>query len=88
MVMIGADSHKRTHTVVGVDDVGRRLGEKTVRTNGEGHLELVRWAARFERRPRWRRRAVRVGGLPAPDPPAGGGPAGRRAAGWSGCRPG
>lgn len=47
MVMIGIDSHKRTHTAVAVDEVGRRLGEKTVRTNGEGHLELVRWAARF-----------------------------------------
>ena len=30
MVMIGTDSHKRTHTVVAVDDVGRRLGTKTV----------------------------------------------------------
>jgi transposase len=45
MVMIGTDSHKRTHTVVAVDDVGRRLDVKTVRTNSEGHLELVRWAA-------------------------------------------
>ena len=48
MVMIGTDSHKRTHTVVAVDDVGRRLGVKTVRTNSEGHLELVRWSARFD----------------------------------------
>jgi transposase len=48
MVIIGTDSHKRTHTVVAVDDVGRRLGVKTVRTNSEGHLELVRWSARFE----------------------------------------
>lgn len=47
MVMIGSDSHKRSHTVVAVDDVGRRLGEKTVRTNSEGHLELVRWSAQF-----------------------------------------
>src|SRR5215207_719917 len=48
MVMIGADSHKRTHTVVAVDDVGRRLGVKTVRTNSEGHFELVRWSAQFD----------------------------------------
>lgn len=48
MVMIGTDSHKRTHTVVAVDDVGRRLSMKTVRTNSEGHLELVRWSAQFE----------------------------------------
>ncbi|WP_202867948.1 IS110 family transposase [Kribbella pittospori] len=48
MVVIGADSHKRTHTVVAVDDVGRRLGVKTVCTNSKGHLELVRWSAQFE----------------------------------------
>ena len=47
MVMIGADSHKRTHTVVAVDDIGRRLGTKTVRTNSEGHLALVEWATQF-----------------------------------------
>ena len=35
MVMIGADSHKRTHTVVALDEVGRRLGTKTVRANSE-----------------------------------------------------
>src|SRR4051794_9093506 len=44
MIMIGADSHKRTHTVVAVDEVGRRLAEKTVRTNTEGHLELLVWS--------------------------------------------
>lgn len=45
--MIGADSHKRTHTVVALDDLGRRLAEKTVATTTEGHLELVRWAAQW-----------------------------------------
>jgi transposase len=48
MVIIGTDSHKRTHTVVAVDDVGRRLDVKTVRTNSEGHLALVRWSAQFD----------------------------------------
>jgi transposase len=47
MVMIGTDSHKRTHTVVALDDVGRRLGTKTVRTNSDGHLALVEWSAQF-----------------------------------------
>jgi len=47
MVMIGADSHKRTHTVVALDEVGRRLGTKTVRTNSDGHLALVEWSAQF-----------------------------------------
>ena len=48
MVMIGTDSHKRTHTVVAVDDVGRRLATKTVRTNSDGHLDLVRWSTQFD----------------------------------------
>jgi transposase len=47
MVIIGADSHKRTHTVVALDDVGRRLGEKTVAATSEGHLLLVQWAAQW-----------------------------------------
>lgn len=47
MIMIGAGSHKRTHTVVAVDDVGRRLAEKTVRTNTDGHLDLLAWAGRL-----------------------------------------
>jgi len=48
MVTLGIDAHKRTHTVVAVDEVGRQLGEKTTRsTTTEAHLELVRWAERF-----------------------------------------
>ena len=47
MVMIGTDSHKRTHTAVAVDEVGRRLGTKTVRANSDGHLALLEWSAQF-----------------------------------------
>lgn len=47
MVVIGTDSHKRTHTVVAVDDVGRRLAEKTVPTTSEGHLTLVEWVVQW-----------------------------------------
>lgn len=47
MVIIGADLHKRTHTVVAIDEAGRRLGERTVAATPEGHLELRRWAERF-----------------------------------------
>jgi len=47
MVMIGTDSHKKTHTVVAVDPVGRRLGELTVHANPEGHLRLQRWASGY-----------------------------------------
>jgi transposase len=47
VIVIGADSHKRTHTVVAVDQVGRRLGERTVKATSDGHLELVRWSAQW-----------------------------------------
>jgi transposase len=45
--MIGTDSHKRTHTVVVLDDVGRRVAERTVAATGEGHLGLVAWAGQW-----------------------------------------
>jgi transposase len=47
MIVIGVDSHKRTHTVVAADGTGRKLAEKTVIATSAGHLELVRWAGRF-----------------------------------------
>jgi transposase len=50
MVVIGVDSHKRTHTVVAVDGTGRRLAERTVSTAAAGHLELLRWARRWRER--------------------------------------
>jgi len=50
MVVIGTDSHKRTHTVVAVDGTGRKLAEKTVSTSPAGHLELLRWARRWRDR--------------------------------------
>lgn len=47
---IGADSHKRTHTLVAVDDLGRELAQATVAATSAGHLELVKWAARWAER--------------------------------------
>jgi len=47
MIVIGVDSHKRSHTAVAVDGTGRKLAEKTLAATSAGHLELVRWAARF-----------------------------------------
>ena len=44
MIVIGADVHKRKHTFVAVDEVGRRLGEKTVQATTEGHLAAIIWA--------------------------------------------
>jgi len=47
MVVIGVDAHKRTHTLVAVDEAGRKLAEKTVAATPGGHLEAVEWAARW-----------------------------------------
>jgi transposase len=44
MLVVGIDAHKRTHTAVAVDELGKQVAVKTVRTTSAGHLELVRWA--------------------------------------------
>lgn len=46
VVMLGIDVHKNTHTAVVVDEVGRKLGEKTVRATDAGHRQLLRWTLR------------------------------------------
>src|SRR5215207_11561104 len=53
MVTFGVDAHKRTHTIVAVDDRGRPLGQITVGTTSHDHLGLLRWAARFGAERRW-----------------------------------
>jgi transposase len=44
MVVVGADVHKRTHTFVAVDEVGRELGHRTFEATTAGHRDGVRWA--------------------------------------------
>lgn len=44
MVVVGADVHKFSHTFVAVDDVGRKLGEMTVKATTVGHLKVIVWA--------------------------------------------
>lgn len=44
MVVVGADVHKSTHTFVAVDEVGRKLGQVTVKATSEGHLKALAWA--------------------------------------------
>lgn len=54
MVVLGIDAHKRTHTVVAVDEAGRQLGMRvTVSTSTAAHLELVVWAEKFGSDRRW-----------------------------------
>ena len=47
MVVLGADLHKRSHTIVVIDGTGRQLAEKTIPATDAGHLELRRWAAQW-----------------------------------------
>jgi transposase len=44
MTVIGIDAHKRTHTLVAIDDGGRKLGQKTVCATSSGHADAMRWA--------------------------------------------
>lgn len=50
MVVIGADLHKRSHTLVAVDETGRKLAEKTVSATPAGHLDVRRWASGWSER--------------------------------------
>lgn len=53
MVVIGIDPHKRSHTAVAVDEVGRKLGQLTVASTPQGWLRLWAWAAGFGPDRRW-----------------------------------
>jgi len=45
MIVIGADTHKRSHTLAAVDEAtGRALGDVTVAATGRSFGELLRWA--------------------------------------------
>ena len=55
-MLLAADVHKRTHTFVAVDEVGRKLGEKVVaattqvikaRSAGRGSGSVSRWCGRL-----------------------------------------
>jgi len=48
MITLGIDAHKRSHTVVAVDELGRQLGTKTTNaTTTADHLAIIRWADQF-----------------------------------------
>lgn len=49
MIVIGADTHKQTHTIVALDGAtGRELGTLTFSSRPEGALEALVWAARLD----------------------------------------
>jgi transposase len=53
MMVIGIDAHKRSHTAVTVDELGRQGFTKTVGTTTQGHLELLKWAAGYDEQRLW-----------------------------------
>lgn len=52
MVTLGSDSHKRSHTLVAVDDNGRELDQRRVSATPAGHMEALTWARQWTER-RW-----------------------------------
>jgi transposase len=44
MVILGVDAHKRTHTIVVIDERGRRVAHRTINATTVDHLALVTWA--------------------------------------------
>ncbi|WP_432190533.1 IS110 family transposase [Streptomyces sp. Tue6028] len=48
MIVVGIDSHKKTHTLVAVDQVGKRLTQVTVDATAKGHREVCTWLGQLE----------------------------------------
>jgi transposase len=44
MIVLGVDAHKRSHTVVAADTVGREIGQGTFVATDLGHQQLIAWA--------------------------------------------
>jgi transposase len=53
MVTLGVDAHKRTHTIVAIDEHGRKIAERTIGTTSTDHLGLLRWAAQLDDERAW-----------------------------------
>lgn len=50
MVTLGVDCHKKSHTVVAIDEHGGVLSTRTIRATSAGHLEGLRFAEQWEER--------------------------------------
>jgi transposase len=54
MIVIGADTHKRTHALAAVDaGTGRRRGARQIKAEESGHLAAVRWARGLDEERVW-----------------------------------
>ena len=50
MVTLGVDCHKKSHTVVAIDEHGGVLRTRTVKATSAGHLEALRFAEQWKER--------------------------------------
>jgi transposase len=50
MVVLGVDAHKRTHTIVAVDDRGKQIGSKVVAATPAGHVDALKWTDQWSER--------------------------------------
>jgi transposase len=54
MIVIGADTHKRTHALAAVDaGTGRQRGARQIKAEEAGHLAAVRWARGLDEERVW-----------------------------------
>jgi transposase len=54
MIVIGADTHKRTHALAAVDaGTGRVRGQRQIKAEEPGHLAAVRWARELDEERVW-----------------------------------
>ncbi|MBE1610015.1 IS110 family transposase [Actinopolymorpha pittospori] len=53
MVILGIDAHKRSHTVVAIDEHGPHLASRTVGTTTGDHLRMLRWVDQLGPDRRW-----------------------------------
>jgi transposase len=47
MIVVGVDAHKKTHTMVAVDPLGRRLAQLTIDATTTGHQRGCEWMQQF-----------------------------------------
>lgn len=48
MTVVGIDAHKNWHTLVAVDDVGKRVAVLTVEARAGGHRQVMKWLGQFD----------------------------------------
>jgi transposase len=53
VLILGIDAHKRTHTIVAINERGRHRAERTVTTTTDDHLALVAWAHQLDDERLW-----------------------------------